>query len=213
MTSLKLSSLEEEQNHFVDHRYLIKGSIYKTMQKVETNKTTVVFAGDSITEFGNWEEFFREVVTYNRGICGDTVKGLTKRLDDIKTLEPNKMFVLIGVNDFSVRFNADEVIANYQVLLQKLKDDFTHTTIYIRSILPVIGGSFEFIKDNVGICKVNQYLESVAPKFDFTFINLYEHFLDKTKNEMKQEYTADGVHVNAKGYALWCDLIKPYILN
>ena len=60
----------------------------------------VVFLGDSITEGGVWDEWFRELLTLNRGIGGDTVGGVLDRLDSA-LYEPRAISLLIGTNDLT----------------------------------------------------------------------------------------------------------------
>ncbi|HEY8590760.1 MAG TPA: hypothetical protein VIL55_14535, partial [Naasia sp.] len=58
----------------------------------------VVFLGDSISEFGLWEEWFPEIPVLNRGIGGETSAQVLARLETAIT-EPRAVFLLVGTND------------------------------------------------------------------------------------------------------------------
>ena len=60
---------------------------------------STLFLGDSLTEYGNWRELFPGLDIKNRGIAGDTTDGVLHRLDGITALSPDKIFLMIGIND------------------------------------------------------------------------------------------------------------------
>ena len=48
----------------------------------------------------------------------------------------------------------------------------------------------------------NQRLQKLAKEFDYDYIDLHSQMKDD-KGELKQEFTADGLHLNAEGYKVW----------
>ena len=78
----------------------------------DKNEAKIMMLGDSITDEGEWSEFWGEVVQ-NRGISGDTTSGV---LDRLYTLNPNtkRVFIMIGVNDIMRGFSEDLVFENYK---------------------------------------------------------------------------------------------------
>src|SRR6516162_2990968 len=71
-------------------------------QRVEQDQQSVVFLGDSITQ--GWGDqmggSFAGVKVANRGISGDTSRGVLIRLDeDVLSLHPKGVVLLIGTND------------------------------------------------------------------------------------------------------------------
>ena len=59
-----------------------------------------VFLGDSNIEYGLWNEWFPALPSINRGIGGDTVKGVRQRLDSAIN-EPIGVSLVIGSNDLA----------------------------------------------------------------------------------------------------------------
>jgi len=74
----------------------------KWHQERDHDRHAVVFLGDSITEA--WPDLahaFPDIKVANRGISGDTTRGVLARLQgDVLTLEPAGIVLLIGTNDF-----------------------------------------------------------------------------------------------------------------
>jgi lysophospholipase L1-like esterase len=61
----------------------------------------VVFIGDSITEGGEWTEFFPNLKVSNRGVGSDKTSDVLKRIDSIISVTPNTAFIMLGINDIS----------------------------------------------------------------------------------------------------------------
>ncbi len=53
------------------------------VREAVTRKADVVLLGDSLTDFGEWPDLLPDLSVQNRGISGDTVWGVQKRLDQI----------------------------------------------------------------------------------------------------------------------------------
>ena len=73
----------------------------------------VVFLGDSITEAGPWEELFPGIRVRNRGIGGDTTGGVLRRLEQVTSGGPAKVFLLIGTNDLGRGASEAEIVAGW----------------------------------------------------------------------------------------------------
>ena len=74
------------------------------LDKTEAQRGSVVFLGDSITQ--GWGDDFRgafgKLKVANRGISGDTSRGLLVRLkEDVQNLEPRAVVLMIGANDLA----------------------------------------------------------------------------------------------------------------
>ncbi len=75
---------------------------------VEKDQNAIVFLGDSITQ--GWGDDiggeFREAKVANRGISGDTTRGMLIRLEeDVLDLNPQAVVMLMGTNDLAKDLN------------------------------------------------------------------------------------------------------------
>ena len=84
-----------------------------------------VFLGDSLTAGGEWAEMFGDPTLMNRGIPGETTRGVLARLDPITAGAPAKVFLMIGTNDL---FRGAEIQGGRRIEL------FDHGRVIISSL-------------------------------------------------------------------------------
>src|SRR6476660_2498547 len=80
--------------------------------RVEQDRNAVVLLGDSITQ-GWGEDFsywFPGMKMANRGISGDTTRGVLIRVqEDVLTLQPQAVVLLIGTNDLEEKASPETI--------------------------------------------------------------------------------------------------------
>lgn len=183
-------------------------------QHARTEK--IVFLGDSLTDFFPVNDFFPDVEIYNRGIAGDNTSDVMRRLDGITELKPQKLFLLIGINDFHRRkIRPEEMVERIMKIVEALSDI---PNIYIISWYPLNKTFLRFTwvfrnkANNAIIRKINRLLEEKANALGYPFINVYDELIDENDN-LKREYTLDGIHLSTKGYEQVVRKLKPYIYD
>ena len=98
--------------------YLSKVSQFNELK--DSDKFSIVMIGDSITDGAEWYELLKNNEVQNRGIGGDTTKGILDRLDTInKSIK--KAFIMIGINDIAGYKRVDEIYNNYIKILEDLE--------------------------------------------------------------------------------------------
>jgi lysophospholipase L1-like esterase len=126
--------------------------------------------------------------------------------------EPDKIFLMIGINDLAKGRAANEVADNIQVIIKKIKNTSPGTELYLQSLLPV-NRDFPYFPQYMSraddVRKVNVRLEKMAEMYGIMYIDLYSPFCGE-KNKLAPEYTNDGLHLNGAGYLLWKSLIEKY---
>ena len=172
-------------------------------------KDAIVFLGDSITEYGQWEEFTQHPKVHNRGIAGDTTPNLLKRLDAITKGQPAKIFLMIGINDF-LFFNRQEIIKNYTLVVNEIQKASPTTQIILQSILPVNGTIRRIEVNNEDVQLLNKDIQDLAAQKNLTYLDLHNLLTDKVGN-LDAKYTRDGIHLNASAYLIWKELVLPYL--
>src|SRR5437899_1727406 len=64
-------------------------------------KGRIIFLGNSIMEFGDWQKLLHDSTVINRGVAADNTFGVLDRLEDVIIRQPGKLFIEIGINDIS----------------------------------------------------------------------------------------------------------------
>lgn len=175
----------------------------------------IVFVGNSITDGAEWQELFPDVDIVNRGISGDVSKGVLERLSRINRQQPDKLFLMIGINDLARGVQRDTVIKNILAIADMVRLKSPFTMVYIQSLLPVNDTFNKFEKhvaQKEAIGYINTALQKAATEKEYMFINLYPHFLDH-QGQLDTAYTNDGLHLTGEGYLLWKHLVYPYVYD
>lgn len=195
ITAGGLAGVYENRKNLFEHLPLPKGSI--------------IFLGDSITEYGQWEELLNHSTVKNRGISGDTTWGLLRRLKGITSSQPKAIFLMIGINDFLFT-NEKEIIENYTQIVQQIKSEAPNSQLYIQSVLPVNTRVKKTVFNNQAIVSLNKSLQQIATQTGLTYLNIHQELLNQ-QGVLKAEYTADGVHINGAAYMVWKEIVNPYV--
>lgn len=172
-----------------------------------SHPTDVVFTGDSITFYCPWNELYPELSVKNRGIGSDSTFCLLSRIDSIIKTEPDKIFIMTGVNDFAYGYSVEEAYENYLLIIEGLRNSLPTTEIYVQSCLPC---ALNDAKWNPQIVELNGKLFAYCEENDVEYIDLWQHFIDEEK-ELAEQYSLDGIHLTAKGYELWKAQIDQYV--
>jgi len=185
--------------------YLDRTSLFEILYQ---NPNDIIFLGDSLIERCEWSEILENPNIKNRGIAGDNLYGMIKRLDKITTTRPKKIFLMIGINDIISNQPLKEIVRKYRLALANIKQSSPKTEVYIQSVLPVNSRFTQPVNNNL-IFRLNQELQALAEEFNYQYIDLYSFFT--IDNELAYRYTNDGIHLNGEGYVVWKDIIKNYV--
>ncbi len=150
----------------------------------------------------------------NQGISGETAKGLLRRIHLWKKLKPERIFLMVGINDL-LRGESDKVIlAHSRSILRNLRDHHPEATIVIQSILPNAGAEATWegraklrSASNGRIRTLNQSLQSLTEEEGVQYIDLHSLLIDDRGN-IRGEYSTDGLHLNEKGYLIWSTALQ-----
>lgn len=170
----------------------------------------IVFLGNSITERGNWSELLPARKIMNRGIGGDNTFGVLARLDMVVKARPEKVFLLIGINDLSRALPEEVILNNYERIIKYIRTNTPRSTLYIQSVLPLYEPltTAAYLKNKKdSILQLNVGIKALAEKYNLTYINLHEIFAD-ANGDLIREYTADGIHLKPAAYVLWVDYLR-----
>lgn len=172
----------------------------------------IVFLGNSIMDYTDWNELLQLNQAKNRGISGDISFGILERLDEVTEGKPAKVFILIGINDIARNIPDSILLNNYKKIIHRIKVESPGTKIYFNTLFPVNNTFTErnhFNKDG-HIHYVNSELKKMGAAEKITVIDIHPHFLDEDKR-LDKKYTYDGLHPNHEGYLKWATILQPFV--
>ena len=164
----------------------------------------IVFIGDSLTEFYDWQERFPGHRVFNLGIAGEPVEGLLGRMSHIRTVivRADLIFVMTGINNIAM--GDYDIIPKYEKILNTIISDSTGAGVIIESVLPV---RLSWL-DNVEIEKINSGLQKIAQRKKIRYFDLYSLFVDARGKPIPEYLSEDGVHLSERGYEVWSAAIE-----
>lgn len=178
-------------------------------KRVEQDQQAVVFFGDSITQGWNddFQGKFPGMKLANRGISGDTTRGMLLRLnDDVLALKPRCVVMLMGTNDLEEGAEPETIAGNFKLMIAELKKHDPKMPIIVCQVFP----SSESKKRPAAKIKAINELYFAAVKGDpqVTFLETWTLFADD-KGDAKAAEFPDLLHPNGAGYAKWAAALKP----
>lgn len=177
----------------------------------EADRNAVVLLGDSITQgwgedFSGW---FPGVKIANRGISGDTTRGVLIRLkEDVLALEPKAIVLLIGTNDLEEKAEPETIAGNLKLILAELTKSNGSMPIILCQVFP----SSESKKRPADkIKKINQlYAAAVKGNPQITLLETWPLFADDKGDAIPAEFP-DLLHPNKAGYDKWAKALRPVL--
>jgi lysophospholipase L1-like esterase len=175
-------------------------------------KGKIIFLGNSITEFGDWQKLLNDSTVINRGIAGDNTFGVLDRLVEVIKHEPSKLFIKIGINDVAQGIPASIILKNIVTITDRVKEGSPRTKIYIHSILPTNDNVKNEYPDafnkNELVNQVNEKIKQKASSVGYTYIDLNKELRNKDGKLDVKYADPDGLHLNEKGYEVWIRLLR-----
>jgi len=179
--------------------------------QVKQDQGALVFLGDSITQ--GWGEkmggSFPGVKVANRGISGDTTRGVLIRLKgDVLSLNPSGVVILIGTNDLGDKAAPEVIAGNLKLIIAALKRHNAKMPIILCNTFP---SSASKSRSADKIRKVNQlYFAAVKGDAQITVLDTWLLFADANGDAKKAEFP-DLLHPNKSGYAKWAAALRPLL--
>jgi lysophospholipase L1-like esterase len=179
--------------------------------RVAQDQHALVLLGDSITQ-GWGEDFsaaFPGMKIANRGISGDTSRGVLIRLkEDVLSLKPTGVVLLIGTNDLEEQADPETIAANLKLILAALKEHDAKMPVVLCQVFP----SSESKKRSAArIKKVNQlYAAAVKGNAQVTLVETWTLFANAEGDAKPGEFP-DLLHPNKAGYTKWAAALHPVL--
>ncbi|MDA0766064.1 MAG: GDSL-type esterase/lipase family protein [Verrucomicrobia bacterium] len=179
--------------------------------RVQADQGALVFLGDSITQ--GWGDQmggnFAGVKVANRGISGDTTRGVLVRLPlDVLALNPKGVVLLIGTNDLEDKVEPEVIAGNVGLILAELAKHDAKLPVVLCKVMP---SSASKSRSAEQIKRVNALYEGLVKDLpQVTLVETWLPFADEQGDAKKAEFP-DLLHPNKVGYAKWAAAIRPVL--
>ncbi|MCB1227203.1 MAG: DUF1080 domain-containing protein [Verrucomicrobiales bacterium] len=178
-------------------------------QRVAQDQGAIVFLGDSITQgWGtDFKGHFSGMKLANRGIGGDTTRGMLIRLkDDVLSLNPTAVVLLLGTNDIEIGLPPEIIERNFTQILAQLKAHNPDMPIVLCRMFP---SSAEKKRPRTTIDAVNALYDArVKADPQITVVDTWTLFADPA-GDADPRWFKDLLHLNPAGYDRWAAALHP----
>ncbi len=178
--------------------------------KAAPPKGGVVFVGSSSIRL--WKTLARDFPEYqvlNRGFGGSELAdsvAFAERI--IFPHEPRMVVLYAGGNDINNGKSAQQVFADFQIFVAKLRGRLSELEIAYISIAgnPARWAQVEKVRE------ANRLIEEYAKQTKgVRFINVFSQMLGADGLPKPDIFVADKLHMNAEGYKIWAEVVRPFL--
>jgi lysophospholipase L1-like esterase len=176
-----------------------------------TSDPKLLFYGSSSIRL--WESLDADFAGYhpiNLGFGGSTLAACDWFFDRlVAPFHPDSIIVYAGDNDLGDGRHPEEVFIFFQQLVSRTRQQFGNIPLAFISIKPSI--TRWNIVDSIRY--TNKIIEAEINRLadNLHFINIYTRMTDNAGYPKREFLEPDGLHINAKGYALWKEIILRYL--
>ncbi|MEZ8858369.1 SGNH/GDSL hydrolase family protein [Vibrio sp. 10N.247.311.51] len=199
LKAVALQSEIQQRGHSMS-RYIMTSDNHRHFSP---NSDLVMF-GDSITEWAPWADIFRDISMVNRGLAGDTTTGMLRRIDTTLNVKPKLVCFMAGINDLAQGYDVDHIYQNYIDMLKVWQENdiriLVQSTLYVGSKLQGLNPSVELLNS-----KISEYCSQQG----ITFLDV--NSVLSPNQLLSNEYSCDDLHLNAKAYQAWAEVLQPAI--
>lgn len=180
-------------------------------QQVAADQGAVAFFGDSITQgWGtDFQNQFPGVKLANRGIGGDTTRGMLIRLqEDVLALHPSAIVMLMGTNDIEVGIDPVDITKNIALILAAIKKHDPAVPVVLCQVFP---SSATKNRPQATIKDLNTRVAAlVKGDAQVTVIDTWALFAEAA-GDADPQWFKDLLHLNPAGYQRWGAALRPIL--
>jgi lysophospholipase L1-like esterase len=172
-------------------------------------RSCILFVGSSsIRLWSSLKEDFPGLPVVNRGFGGSELADSVNFAERIITpYAPREVVIYAGANDLAGGKPPELVFGDFVALVDKIHQHLPGTRIaFIASAPnPQRWGIVEKVK------KLNSLVQEYCHQHELMFIDVFPLMLGPDGLPKPDIFREDGLHMNAKGYAIWKEAVRPYL--
>lgn len=172
----------------------------------------VVFTGSSSVRM--WDTLvldFPDVAVLNRGFGGSQVRDAVWYADEVALrYRPRQIVLYAGDNDVFEGRSAAQVLADTEAFVARVRAALPGTPIALLGIKPSPSRAHLLDAQRA----TNDALRGwAARQRNIAYIDVFNPMLDADGRPREELFIADRLHMNSAGYALWREIVGPYLLR
>lgn len=170
----------------------------------------ILFIGSStIRKWNTLEEDMDPLPIIQRGFGGSTMNDAVHYAHRIVTpYNPNLIVLYAGDNDLALKVKPEKIVEKYLEFIEIVKTEIPDTPIYFVSIKPSVD---RWELWDIMVETNNMVIELSEADPLLHYIDIATPMLDENSEVNPDLFVGDELHLNAAGYEIWTDTIKPVL--
>lgn len=171
---------------------------------------SVVFVGSSsVRLWAGLERQFGRAAVLKRGFGGARLSDCIEHLEQLVVkYRPRVVLLYAGENDLAEGVPPREVLRRFVTFAERLHERLPAARLAFISIKPSPARQALLQPMRVANRLIETY---VRGRPQLAYVNVFEPMLDADGLPRGELFTADGLHMNADGYALWRSILAPIV--
>ncbi len=174
-------------------------------------KGVIVFVGSSsIRLWKTLAQDFPDHKVINRGFGGSQLADSVNYAERIiLPHQPSQVVIYAGGNDINAKKTPDVVYGDFVALARKLRASNSQIRIgYI-----AIAGNPKRWDQVSQVREVNERIARYCKDHGLDFIDVFSLMLGRNGLPLPDIFVADQLHMNERGYAIWKEAVRPYLIK
>lgn len=178
--------------------------------------------GDGYVKYINAELFINYGFQYqliNQGVNGNRITDLLNRIEEVVHLRPEKVFIMIGINDIWRHFDSQ-----FMDILQIEEDVFRESyekiiSVFLKNNIKLYISSAYYLEQdqsNMMRIKLNRYNEitkDLCQKYGIPFLDMQREMDELMKRYSSYIFSHDQVHMNYLGNYVLANKIYKFLIE
>lgn len=176
-------------------------------------KAILLVGSSSFRLWDNWQDYFPGRKMINRGFGGSSLPDVIRYADDvIFKYRPKQIIIYCGENDFAASdtVSVPTVVERFKTLFGMIRAKYKRVPVAFVSMKPSPSRQKFLTKYLAANAAIKDFLTAQKRT---AYIDVYTPMLQPDGNVMTDIFKADNLHMNAKGYAIWKQVMEPYLLQ
>ena len=177
-------------------------------------KNSILFVGSSsFRMWTNIKDDFRMHSVINRGFGGSSLPDIIRYADQIIfPYQPAQVVIYCGDNDLAASdtVTSQIVFERFQTLFNMIRKQLPETAVAFVSIKPSPSRAHLLPKVIAANNLIKEFLKGQTKS---AYIDVFSAMVDQQGNPKPDLFIDDRLHMNQKGYAIWVEIIGPYLIK
>lgn len=187
----------------------IRRMVAENRKNPPPENATLFIGSSSFVAWKTMAEDFKEIDVINHGFGGSTAEDALYFFDRlVKPYKPSRIVYFEGSNDLGRGDEIKDLVKYIEKFIVRTQEELPNTDIILLSI------KYSVTRKHLipTVKKANKELIKLADKYDFVqYVDVASVMLNERGMPKSEIFVSDSTHMNAKGYALWTEILRPVL--